>query len=520
MKKIIFNFYQLLKFYFFFKKICQSKNEIKTKKGSDIILIEYFKYKASFIPYYYFANNLKKKNSKFLLYLPKIPTQKQKFRIFLDKIFPLSFYKFFNLFGVKNIVIPYKKKNQLPEKILNKLKTKKDVLNIKLENILVGDLIYDEFLRNEDKVTVDINSKVFRDHIKNSIYLFLFWSDFIKKNNINSIIYSHATYLIGLLPRLAVHKNIPAYKIGPANIYRTTKKQMYTHDDRKNYKKVYKLFPNKLKNKYLTYAKKNILNQFLGFQPDEKFIQKIIKIKKRKVKILIASHCFNDAVHIFGNFMFNDFHEWINYLANFSKKTNYEWYIKIHPGIYDRNIEKMLQYEKKFSNVKILPKSIFNKDILKLGLSAVLTVYGTVGREYPIFNIPVINASSENPHSEYKFNFHINNIKDYEKILKNISKIKINPIRCRKQIYEFYSAKYSNYNIIDEFRSSILNMKYSKDGNKFKQKIEDNVWNKWIENFSDARHNQINRDLNKFIKNKKIRMVADNTLGYSRYLDI
>ena len=78
----------------------------------------------------------------------------------------------------------------------------------------------------------------------------------------------------------------------------------------------------------------------------------------------------------------------------------------------------MIRYKNKFSNLRILPKNYTNLEVLKLGITAVLTVYGTVGREYPIFNIPVINASTKNPHSEFNFNYHINSVKSYEKILK------------------------------------------------------------------------------------------------------
>ena len=39
-----------------------------------------------------------------------------------------------------------------------------------------------------------------------------------------------------------------------------------------------------------------------------------------------------DAVHVYGNLIFPDFYEWMVYLGEFSKKTEYEWYIKNHPS--------------------------------------------------------------------------------------------------------------------------------------------------------------------------------------------
>ena len=119
------------------------------------------------------------------------------------------------------------------------------------------------------------------------------------------------------------------YKVGPANAYKTDNKHFYTFDDRKNSKKYFKLLPKKIKKKYLNLSEKNLLTQFIGKKPNKNFIERIINIKKtNKTKILIASHCFNDAVHIYGNFIFNDFHEWIEYLAKFSKKTDYGGLLK------------------------------------------------------------------------------------------------------------------------------------------------------------------------------------------------
>ena len=520
--KLFKNLQKLVKFSNFLKK--NLKNDLYCKENNkQIILVEYFKYKASFMPFYYFAKNLQiKDKSTIKLYYPKILSAKNKFSIFFDKIFFLSIYNFFEILGVNEIILPRKfNVKKTTDKILKNLSSRKDILEIKIDNILIGDLIYDEYLRTEDLVTIDLNSIKFKNHLEKSIGLFFYWKNFLEKNNVKSIIYSHATYLIGLLPRIAIYKNVSAYKVGPANAYKTNKKNMYTFDDRKNYKKIFNLFSNKLRKKYLDYAKKNLLIQFLGKKPNENFIKKVIKKKKtNKIKVLVSSHCFNDAVHIFGKFIFNDFHEWIEFLAKFSQKSSYKWYIKIHPGEYDRNINKVYEYKKKFSNLNILPKNFTNEDVLKLNINAVLTVYGSVGREYPIFNIPVINASKNNPHSEYNFNYHASSKAEYLKMLNNLGKLKINPYKCREDIYKYYALKYSNYNIIDDFRSSILKVKYKKGGKNFKQIIEDNVLDKFVDNFSFKRHEEINFDIARFIRCKHIRMIADNTNNYSKYIDL
>ena len=154
-----------------------------------------------------------------------------------------------------------------------------------------------------------------------------------------------------------------------------------------------------------------------------------------------------------------------------------------------------------------------------MGITAVLTVYGSVGREYPIFNIPVINASINNPHSGYNFNYHNKTIKKYEKLILNIKKLRIDPNECERKIYEHYAARYSNYNIINDFRTMILNVKYREQGYLLKAQVEDSVFKSWMNNFSIKRHNQIKNDIKSFIYSKKIRMLADNTKGFSKLIN-
>ena len=46
---------------------------------------------------------------------------------------------------------------------------------------------------------------------------------------------------------------------------------------------------------------------------------------------LIAAHHFSDAPNVWGEFLFVDFYEWVDFLGNLSNKLDYDWYIKLHP---------------------------------------------------------------------------------------------------------------------------------------------------------------------------------------------
>ena len=79
-------------------------------------------------------------------------------------------------------------------------------------------------------------------------------------------------------------------------------------------------------------------------------------------------------------------------------------------------------------------------EIIELGITHALTVYGSIAHEYPMLGIPVINASRNNPHSAYTFSFTPNSREDYEQILLNIDKFSYEI--DKQEIYEYYFMKH------------------------------------------------------------------------------
>ncbi len=127
---------------------------------------------------------------------------------------------------------------------------------------------------------------------------------------------------------------------------------------------------------------------------------------------MIATHDFVDAPHAMGNSLFEDFYIWLKFLLDNSNK-NIQWYIKTHPNFgsdwsiyikYEREVVKKLI--KKYKNIILLPQNITHNEIVRNKIDAVFTVNGTVGLDYSLLNTPVINASLNNPHINFKFNFH------------------------------------------------------------------------------------------------------------------
>ena len=243
--------------------------------------------------------------------------------------------------------------------------------------------------------------------------------------------------------------------------------------------------------------------------------KKILSINKNRIKILIAAHCFQDAVHAYGENLFIDFYEWIDFLGKKSQENNnYEWYFKIHPAIYERNINHANYFIKKYPKIKILPKEITNNQLIYEGISVVLTTYGSVGHEFPMFNIPVVNACINGPHQPYDINFYPKNINEYSNMIDDLKKIKVENLnKVKERIYEYYSMRYlMDYspfkNIID------LTQKYSQNFNTYK------IVKYWLETSNSDENKRTIKNYENFVSSKKFRMTAINLKEVSNPLNV
>jgi hypothetical protein len=485
--KSIYLFY---KFIFFNKKISNYKKLNEDK----ILLVELYNIKATILSFSLFTRAYKKLYGYRLVgYLPTFQSKKKKTKNFILNLF--SFFNYFGLyksFGVHEFIFPttdnlnLSKIKKLSKYLLKDIKDKKDILKLKIEGILIGDIFYDTYLREKDLITVDIKSKNFKKFFENSVALFFYWHNYLQNKKIQAVVVSHSVYLTALPARIAIQLNKKAFAVAYHSVFQLTNKEPLVWGGFREYPKEFKILSKSKQKKSILEAKKLLGKRFRG-EKDHLYkisnsinVQTFLKNKKNKtnvlkknnkIKVLIAAHDFTDAVHGMGDMIFEDMYEWIKFLINFSKKKNYDWYIKLHPAEYDLNLHKMKNLLKGFNDFLILPNNVSHTQLIDEGINCALTVFGSIGHEYPYFGVPVINAG-DNPHLGYNFNFHPKNKEEYTKLLNRINKLKI-PKNSKKKIYEFYYMKFMqdfnilpNINSIEHLNSSIIFKDYVSNKNK------------------------------------------------------
>lgn len=446
---------------------------------------------------------------------------------FLGSFLNKNFFFIYRSFGVQKIFKPKisniikKKAEKITLAKLVKIKNKIHLLDLQINNVLIGDLLYDTYLKSKKTPTININSNEFKKFFQEFIELYYFWEDYFKNNDVKVIITSHLSYSYAIPLRLANKKKILSLVVTSKSIIRYSKKTFYGYGNFKDYSKKFSRLKINHQKKKLDQANINLKKRFdgqIGLKGDKvlfysdkssfnnhKVKKEYIK-KNSRTKILICTHDFFDAVHLYGKFIFSDFHDWLNHIGNLSKKTNYDWYIKNHPKVGGKFLishfdteQIILDFLKKYPNINLLPDDLSHKYIIKNKIDLVLTVYGTVGIEYPYFKIPVLNAGSNNPHCSFNFNIHPKNIKEFDTTIMNIPKIK-NLKKIRKEILSYYYMSYLKPNN-NWFFSDYYHMTKSIGGYQSLQ--TDKIYEYFSKNINGDMVTNIEKNLENFINSNK-----------------
>ena len=445
---------------------------------------------------------------------------------YLSRKFNYKNFGIYKSFGTKYFIKPSldldqnKKAKKIFEKEIKKIKNNGDIYKLKFNQTLFGDLFYDTYLKRFYEPTININTDRFKKFFYDFIRLIIYWEDYLNENNVKAVVGVHGQYSYGIIHRLAARKRIPVILNAEGRMYKINKKHLHQHNEFLFFKKNFNFLSKEEKLKARTVGLEVLKNRVSGssgvrsghsyiskssFKNSYKNRKKILSNNKQP-NVLIATQDFFDSINGYGRFIFNDFYEWLHFLGQVSNKTNYNWYIKDHPNYsgkykkyqpFTKNITKEIC--KKFPKIKRIPPSTPHNQLISEGVDVVLTVFGSVQFEYPVFNVPVITASNNVPSKDYNFSIKSSNKKDYlNKILdikKKRFKSKIN------EICEFYYMNFVFHN--QEIVYPLYN-KFNLAKKKWDLYWSEEFYKFWYENFSLEQHNEILNTIDNFFKSKDI----------------
>jgi hypothetical protein len=492
-------------------------------KKKPVVLFELNDMHSASIAYSYLSNTLATQfDAEIVAYLPRaFGNQQEKLFFLIKKYFGLQEFGIFQSFGASDVMAITVTESQrvramgLQSTIVENLRDKWDVEKIAVNGVWVGDLIYDTYLKKFKKPTIDLNGAEFRQILQESIETFLWWEDYFNTHDVRAINVSHCVYNLAMPLRLAVERNIPAFQANVTHVYRMSKRNYFAYGDYRYFREIFATLPETVKSEGLVEAQRRIEQRFAGkVGVDMAYSTKsaygnqlhtrLLQESSRK-KILIATHCFFDSPHSYGNNIFPDFYEWLDFLGQMSLVTDYDWYIKTHPDYLLGTKEVIDGFIARYPKLTLLPANASHHQIIAEGIDVALTVYGTIAFEYAALGIPVINCSSNNPHIAYNFNLHPGSVDNYRDLILSLNTL--NFTIDIKEVYEYYFMRHI-FNTEDIFFRN-YGATIKKLGG-YSAQFTDAVYGEWMKEWTNETHESITVALSMYIDSGDFRMTPSS----------
>lgn len=292
--------------------------------------------------------------------------------------------------------------------------------------ILVGDLVYDEWLRNDDSCVTIRRIAPFPTALKRIVKAFFLVNVVkkeFKKHLICAYLAGNTIYTDAIYCRLAYLMRIPIIQYSneyEMYCYEHTESAIVNVNDQqrlriKRYMASHTISSKEIKDMLDDlYAGKGDWNNqraFLDKTRDDRItIMRKLGLDVYKKNVVIMAHCFSDAPHYSGSLLFRDYYEELEeVLKHADTLDNVNWLLKAHPCRFDYGeaevVEEMYQRCCPQKIVKWLPDE-YSAEVLCELADIIITIQGTGGVEFACSGIPCIITA--NPYyDQFGFTKHV-----------------------------------------------------------------------------------------------------------------
>lgn len=373
-------------------------------------------------------------------------------------------------------------------------KNKSDVINFKISNIYVGDILYDTYLRFRAMPTLFLKDYFLQNLISKSSSIIFNLKALVKKYKFAYFFTSYSSYIHHGLPvRFFLKKKITVYSGKNTSQYnKKLSKNKLSHCE--DFKK-YKVYYDKIKNNkiFLKYSRDDLLKRFSKqsnmvkkidylsadtYNGERENFKEIDKLKNIDGVLFLQD--FYDSPHDWGNLVFIDYYIWTIFTLNTIRKYKLKIAIKPHPNSKYYSHDSVAIYKrlkKRYKDLVWLDESLGNKLIfkkIKFGVSAT----GTVLFELAYHNIKAISCG-DHPAIDFNFTINAKNKYQYKKILLNINRIK-KPAYSRRDLYIFnYLYYYYNFDSYENLGRKInlkeINLSNSQGLDEFNKRYDNYI---------------------------------------------
>lgn len=325
------------------------------------------------------------------------------------------------------------------------LTDKESLIWMRIDGIVVGDLINDSFLRFKPAPTVDL---------KDTYLLILLWQayrdvrrakGYFAHTKPKLYLTSYSTYIQHGIPvRVALQNGVKVFSFG--NLQEFTKEltlQDWVQTKNPNdYAKEFLMLDRQ--EERLALAEMALSTRLSGgvdsatsYMKKSAYMGLGKPVPDVRGAIVIFLHDFYDSPHVYRGMVFPDFWEWVCFTIETLKSANISFFMKPHPNQISLSDSVLSELKRSYPGLSMISSGITNKQLAEAGMSCAVTVYGTVAHEMAYMGVPTI-ACAHHPHIKFDFCQTAKSKTEYADLLINYTNIKFDKLKMRRESLAFY----------------------------------------------------------------------------------
>lgn len=320
--------------------------------------------------------------------------------------------------------------------------------DLRIDGILVGDLVIDSYLRFRPAATVDLADPFLARLLTQMLRDVALAQAWFARAQPALYLSSYSTYIEhGVAVRVALARGIPVRVFG--NLV-TFGKRLSTNDpfhatNGGSYRDIAESLAEPVP--ALEQARE-LLEGRLGGKIDQatSYMRQSAYISSGEPvpaevrgAVVVFLHDFFDSPHVYADLVFDDFWQWICCTIQTLTEAGIPFFLKPHPNQIAASVAVLDQLRAKFPALRLLSTRITNRQLAEAGMGAGVTVYGTVGHELAYLGVPVI-CCARHPHHAFDFCRTAHSVAEYQGMLRQPFELPLDRDVMRHQALQFYYA--------------------------------------------------------------------------------
>lgn len=319
--------------------------------------------------------------------------------------------------------------------------------SLKIDGIEVADLLVDSYLRFKPSPEFVAEDPFVRRLVWQALRDVRQANTYFRRIRPRRYLTSYTTYLEhGIPARVAVHNGVDVWAFGSLNCFgkRLTKIDTYGPPDFSGYRAAFEAVAGR-QEEMLATAREPLARRLSGgidaatsYMRQSAYGQMDVELPGGVGgAVVIFLHDFYDSPHVYPDFVFDDFWQWVCFTIDVLQRSGTNFFLKQHPNQIALSDKALARLRVKYPDLKWLPAGASNVQLARSGIACGVTGYGTVAHELAYLGVPSI-ACARHPHHAFDFCRTARTRTEYEDMLNTYELLPVRKEELQRQALAFY----------------------------------------------------------------------------------